>query len=331
MNRTKHALIIIILTYLFLSIWTIVNSPNPKVDTFILFKEAPLTLLEGKNPYTTLYTQVYKEVNNYFPYLPFSLFYILPFLILLKDPRFGILFANLISAFIMYKLTNKKNIPEKINYIIFTFLFLPRSFYMLEHMYLDTIIFSFFLLFYYFYQVKKYRTAFFFLALSFSFKIHILFILLPLLIKKTFLRHLFLNKNYIFFLLPIFLPILFLINSPFYFINTIIHLVPNTPITYIGPISMNLSFTNFLSKFIFINNYQNVYLIGVIIFIILYVSILLKKNLPFTFKSTSAFLLFQYFTYMSFFNHYYFVVLLFFLFILSNAEPKDIASHDSFL
>lgn len=316
-NKQKYILLMIISGYLFLAIFTLINSPAPVVDTFVLFKEAPLSLLAGKNPYAQTYSQVYRNIINHFPYLPFSLFYTLPFLLVFNDPRYGIIFANLLSVFIMYKLFRRKTDKKILYSAVFAFLFLPRSFYILEHMYLDPIIFSFFVLFFYFYKKNQDRWAFLFLALSYSFKFHIIFLTLPFLITKSFLKRFITNKNYLFFIVPLIIPLIFLIINPPVFLNNYIRLIPNSTISYIGPTALNLSLTNFLNKTILSNQQSLSSLLGMILFITSFISIIFRKNkLSVINKIISCIFFFQYFTYMSFFNHYYLLALFVFFGLL---------------
>ncbi len=307
----KYILPIVVIAYLLLSIWTIINSPNPSVDTFHLFKEAPLSLLQGKNPYNTLYS-VYPNVKNYFPYLPFSLFFVLPFNIIFGDPRFSIIFANLFSFFLLYKLSENHFSRKNLIFLLSIFLFLPRSFYILEHMYLDPIIISFFILFVYLFQNKNKTLAFVSLGLFFSFKQHLLILLLPFfLLNRDFMRHLFSKKNFLSFCSPFILVIIFFLLSAKKFIGAFIHLIPNTPSSYIGPTSLNLSFTNFLSIYILPN--KNVFnnIVGVVLFTLFFIIFMFfRKKSGLVFLMTITLFFFQYFTYMSFHNHYFFIALL---------------------
>ena len=150
--------------------WTLWGSPKPIVDTFDVFSQVGQKLLTFQNPYTAIFTRTYSQIDNHFHYLPFSFLITSPFSILFHDPRYAIIFFNLLSVLLLKKLFKNKFEGNRLNILLATFLFLPRSFYMLEHMYLDPIIFSFFLLFYFFFQKKKYTLSILFLALFFSFK-----------------------------------------------------------------------------------------------------------------------------------------------------------------
>lgn len=307
--------------FIALSFWTLINSPSPRVDTFVLFKEAPLSLLQMKNPYSLLYSEVYPGIKNYFPYLPLSLFYVLPFLVVFADPRVAIIFAQVVSALLLSKFLSFSKIKEYSGLIILTFLFLPRSFYMIEHMYLDTIVFSFFLLALYLGIKKKMALFSLTLGVMFSFKIHLIFLLLPIFLTSEYLKILFQKRNAILFILPFSLPLFFYGTAFKDFWGILMRLSPGS--SNIGPSAMNLSFVNFLNIFIFpyFPQIPNIgILIGGVIFVILYFYVI-RSTLSLPKKIFMTLFFFQYFTYISFFNHYYFAAL--FLFFISMPKLEE--------
>ncbi len=308
---------LIIIFYILLAVFTIITSPSPIVDVFVVLKEAPINLLQGINPYNTShYTQIYSnKIIDYVGYLPFSFIYTMPFVLIFKDPRYATIFSNLISALLIYKLF-KKNNNTQIGYIIFTFLFLPRSFYILEHMYLDPSVFMFFLLFVYFFRNKKYRSAFFSLAFFFSFKqIHIL--LLPLFANRNVINKFFIKRNWIFFVLPFFLPVIFLIINPKAIIDEVFsNQLPVGANDWI--VRMSLSLSTFINQN-FVNNLRNmvkIYMIESIVFLILYILNYFKNN-HLLMKIIFTLFIFEYLTYLAFFNHYFFIILFLYLYIIS--------------
>ena len=307
---------LIIVSYIMLSVWTITNSPQPHVDAFIQQKEAPLKLLQGINPYNTHYTKVYLNVDpNYFGYLPFSFIYHVPFVLLFSDPRYSIAVSNLISAFVIYKLFSMKKRKDDSFVFIALFLFLPRSFYVLEHMYLDPIIFSFFLLFFYYYMRKNYSKSIIFLSLFFSFKQHLI-MLYPLLFKHIYSK-LVTVKNILIFSLPFLLPLYFFLREPDAFLRNVIFFF--NPQKIPAPVSNSLSFSTFLTHYFPILSHNSIFVSFVlfILFFIIYAFVIANTRNMFFSKLVTSLLLFNFLMFHSFYNHYY-LVALFLLFDIMN-------------
>ena len=77
---TLPAFIFFLIYAFFLRMLMLIGSPSPGIDVFIILKEAPLKLLQGINPYRTLYTAVFPGVvPDYYGYWPASFFFTLPF------------------------------------------------------------------------------------------------------------------------------------------------------------------------------------------------------------------------------------------------------------
>ncbi len=307
-NKKRNSLTVIVISYLILSVWTIIFSPQPRVDVFVNLKEAPQKLLAGKNPYSENYTKVYSNVKpDYFNYLPFSFLYLLPFVYFLGDPRYGSIFANLIIALVLKKIVGKDKDNMR-DLFIMTFLFLPRSFYILEHMYLDVIIFTFYLLFFFLYSQKNNKNwAFLFLGLFFNFKQHLLF-LFPYFLQK--IKVIFSKKNFFFFLLPFGSSLIFLLINSHDFLKNILTIFNPffNPSKIPSPIEGSLSIPTFLKMIIPGYRSATYYLFGIILFMFSYILLLLTRQSLITKVIVSLFF-FQLFIYHSFFNHYYFVAL----------------------
>lgn len=321
-----HIFPLILVSYLFLGMWTLWGSPKPLVDTFDIFFQVGQKLLTFQNPYTAVFTRTYAQIDNHFHYLPFSFLTTTPFSILFHDPRYSIIFFNFLSVILLRKMFKHKIKERLLDILMATFLFLPRSFYMLEHMYLDPIIFSFFLLFYYYFQSRKYALSIFFLALFFSFKQNLL-ILFPLFILDKNIRTE-LKRKFIFFLLPIFLIIFYLVLSPKYFlINTFFSMfgaVFFPQAVRSTPTDMALSFQVFIRQFM--PNIKTIYLyvISGLLLIVVSVRIFFLRNSDIVMKIFLMTFAMGYFMHISFFNQYYFVSLFYFfaMMLLQSSSQK---------
>jgi len=86
-----------VLLYLFLGIIMILTSPFPLLDVYYIQKRGVQDFLSGINPYSQLYAIVYGNVSDTYPYLPGMLFLSSPFVFLLKDHRFALLFTQIVS------------------------------------------------------------------------------------------------------------------------------------------------------------------------------------------------------------------------------------------
>lgn len=318
---------LILVVYIFLSMWTLWGSPKPIVDTFDVFSQVGQKLLSFQNPYTATYTRTYAQIDNHFHYLPFSFLVTSPFSILFHDPRYAIIFFNILSVLLLKRIFRKQIENYHLNTLLATFLFLPRSFYMLEHMYLDPIIFSFFLLFYYCLQKRKYALSIIFLALFFSFKQN-LFVLFPLFLIDKDIRSV-LKKKFIFFLIPFFLIAFYLLLNPSSFLS-------NTFFAMFGavfypqavrstPTDMALSFQVFVKQFA--PNIKTVYLyiISGLVLLTVGVKIFLLRNSNIVMKVFLMTFALGYFMHLSFFNQYYFVALFYiFALMLQQASSQKI-------
>lgn len=305
---------LIIIAYLSTSFWTLHHSPNPVVDTIIVLKEAPLKLLEGENPYAAEFSRVYPTVEpNYYNYLPLSFLYSLPFVLILKDPRYGIIFANLISLAILYRLFREKMESKMINLFLAVFLFLPGSFFMLEHAYLDPVVFSFFLLHFYFLKEQKDGLALFFFSLFFLFKQQVALLFPLYLLNKKFRLVFFKPQNLLLFLLPTSLPLIFLIINPRAFLDDIFFSLSPEKIT--SPISASLTFPALLNNLTFNQNFSTVYLLSGFLFSAFYFGVL-RRGFSLIQKIPLTILLFNFFMFHAFFNGYYFLALFLFLEII---------------
>lgn len=318
---------LVLIVYVFLGMWTLWGSPKPIVDTFDVFSQVGQKLASFQNPYTAIYTRTYSQIDNHFHYLPFSFLTTSPFSILFHDPRYAIIFFNILSVLLLKRLFRNQIENHHLNVLLATFLFLPRSYYMLEHMYLDPIIFSFFLLFYYCHQKGKRALSIIFLALFFSFKQN-LFIIFPLFLIDKNIRSV-LRKKFVFFLLPFSLIVFYLLLNPSSFLlNTFFSMFGAVfyPLAVRStPTDMALSFQVFVKQFA--PNIKTIYLYGISGLMLLAVSmkIFFLRNAHIVTKIFLMSFAMGYFMHLSFFNQYYFVALFyFFALMLSQSSSQKI-------
>lgn len=306
---------IFLIFFLSLSFLTVVGSPNPTVDTFVILKEAPQKLLQGQNPYDSIYSKVYKDIEpDYFSYLPLSIIYFLPFVFFFNDPRYGLLVAMVGSYFLMNKL-QKKDGQQK--YLFSSlFLFAPRSFYMIEHAYLDTLIFFLFLAGFYFYEKKKNRLFSFIISCFFLLKQNII-ILLPLYIKTIIKR----KDTILLFLVPFVSILIFFAWNPQSFIKNIITInQPDSLIMRTSPFQMTITIPNILFQLFHFSQVwmQRIFIISAVVALLITVIILFSDKLNIQRKIILMLFFGYFFSYHAFFNSYYLVLLfLLFDFILS--------------
>jgi len=301
MLKKKIYFILILVAYVSLALWTIFTSPHPHVDTVVVFKEAPLMFLQGKNPYNSMFSQVYAGIKpDYYNHLPFSFIFYIPFVLLPIDQRIALIVITSLSFLFLYKLI-RPSLRQDSLLPLSLVLFMPGSFYMLEHMYHETIIFFFFTLAVFTFSFSQ-KGFYFFISLFFSIKQNIL-LMFPLYLKKVVWK----NKNWIFLFSPFLLIIFFLIWNPKAFLeDTLMGISPNK---VTSPIQMSLALATFMTHAFSHMNKQVIYTFCTVFFLIYYALILISKFL--TNSQKMIFITFgvYFFSYYGFFNSYYLVLL----------------------
>jgi len=295
------------------------GSQNPVVDTFVILKEAPQKLLLGQNPYDSIYSKVYKEIQpNYFSYLPLGIIYFLPFVYFLQDPRFGLVIA-MIGTFLIINRLQKKN-SHKYLYSSLV-LFAPRSFYMLEHAYLDTLIFFLFVLGLYFHMKGKNRLFSLTLSCFFLMKQNMI-VLLPLYIKRLLKK----KSGVVFFLIPFISVIAFFVWNPQAFVKNIITVnQPNNLIMKTSPFQMTITIPNIVFQLFHLSDgqMQVVFVASAVIALFLMAIILLNRKLTTLRKIILILFLGYFFSYHAFFNSYYLILMFLLLdFTLSKEQSR---------
>lgn len=305
-----------VIMYCILGLWTITTSPNPSVDVYVMLKEGPEKIMVLQNPYSATFTKVYEAVDpNYYVYLPLSFLMTLPSVFLTQDPRFTLLITNSLTAFLIYYLFRKKD--ERLAALAgTTYLFLPRSFYMLEHMYLDPIIFFFFILTMFLISRKKLSLAALTLACFISIKQHIV-ALLPFILLDSKMRTYITRKRMMIFSVILFIPLMFFLIDPQAFLQDLVGIF--SPTVLPAPVHNSLSVSNFIR--FFQPRLSDVWHVRVSIVILasLYMYILKTGKIKYYDAMVLFMTMFSFLMMPSFFNHYYLIAMFLFYGVLAAA------------
>ncbi len=151
---TKYRFPTLFCIAILLQVFMLISSPHPKIDVFDQLKYGSENIIKGQNPYSQTFPQIYNYPQNYFPYLPMTAIVVLPFNLLLGDPRFALVAAYIVGAFVLKKIIGKKNVIAS-ELIPLIYLFHPQSTFMTEQAWIDPLFFTFFLLFIYYLRDKK--------------------------------------------------------------------------------------------------------------------------------------------------------------------------------
>jgi hypothetical protein len=123
--------------------WIIESSPRPAIDVFMFQRDASARLLEGGNPYTIQYPNMYGPETNYygpglsvegrltfgFPYPPLSLLLVMPAHAIAGDLRYAHLAAMIGAGALIGHARAGAVAPLAACLYLFT----PRVFFILEH------------------------------------------------------------------------------------------------------------------------------------------------------------------------------------------------------
>ncbi len=285
---------IAVLVRLFM-IW---SSPAPAIDVYDYLKNGALGFMHGQNPYSMQFNQLYKNVTaDFYSYLPGMIFLTLPFVAVFNDPRYSLVFAEIICALLIYKLTK-----GKVNGRIGALLILnnPISLYMIEQSYTEPLILLLLLAFAYFLKELKNSLTVFTLGFLLATKQYAIF-LVPIVCRLINSSRRCLAKLMTAFLVAgiIILPFFFWNKEDF--IHDAVMLQYNFPARYEG-----LSFFSFLYRFGISYNFIWSTLIIVPLLLLIY-SRRVKNLSMFFFLSSFAFSVFFFFNKWAFVNYYYLV------------------------
>jgi len=308
-----------IIMYLFLSLLTLLGSQHPIVDTIVVLKEAPMMALHGLNPYVERFSAVYPTIDpTYYNYLPASFLFLIPFVYFFKDPRYSIILAMLIITMVLYNTMKRSKKQASAGWLILILLFLPRSFFILEHMYLDPIIVSVFAVFMYYTAMNRNVLSYVFLSFFFLLKqtpwAAFPLFLSPFIIQMT--KH---SKYVLAFTIPFIFPLYYFFLNPAAFTQDVFTGLSKTSIT--SPIGSSLTLQTLLSRTgISLGPLDGLILPLIMVFVI-YILILWKKP-SLCYSVAFVVFCFHFFSYHAFFNVYYFVVLFLILDIASTHKSQ---------
>lgn len=138
----KHKFGILMAIFVIVHILMIISSPDPKIDIFRSLKYGTSSLLSLRNPYQEIFPSLYGDkLLNYFSYFPSILYYFLPFNAVLGDPRYGIIFAQLATVLLLYRVFGASGIKEPLRQVfVLLFLYYPLSSYITEQSFVDAVI-----------------------------------------------------------------------------------------------------------------------------------------------------------------------------------------------
>lgn len=136
----KIRLPILIGLALLIRVFAIISVPNPTIDVFHILRNGPKEILAGRNPYQMSYPAPYGVYipTIVFVYGPLTPFIFLPSVFFFNDPRYTLVLADLLSAFLLYKIA-KKLALDKIYWqpLVLIFLFHPLFPFMTEQSWLE--------------------------------------------------------------------------------------------------------------------------------------------------------------------------------------------------
>lgn len=287
----KYRFVLLLLVAIAIRIFSIVSAPNPTIDVFYILRDGPKLLLEGKNPYTLSYPAPYGVYipEIIFIYGPLTPFIFLPSVALFNDPRFTLIVADILSAFILYKLTRKLNASKLISQLITViFLFHPLFPFMTQRAWLEPINTLFLISSVYFlYTSPKSLLGPTFLGLTIAIKsVYLLPFFALLYNTKSRLSHF-----AIMLILPAVITLPFLFADSRLFLERTQSFVTNPQIISktLAPVDISLSITAVLIKYA---AYMPPTILVGILGLLATAAIIFKRAKDFSFALLSAFLIF---------------------------------------
>ncbi len=283
---------------LILRIFMVWASPDPYIDVYDYLKNGAIGFISGQNPYSMMYTKMYKDVTpDFYSYLPGMIFLTLPSVFFLGDPRYTVIAAELMVAFIIYRLCRKNN-----GRYIFPLLVLnnPISLYMVEQSYTEPIILFLLVLFAWGLVKNKRLAPIISFGIALASKQYVIF-LLPLImrLKMDFKKILFIITGAILTAAVFIIP--FYLWSPVDFLHDAVFLQLKFPPRYEG-----LTLFSFLHQFGIEYNFiaGNILIAAGLVFVYFRKKITISQ---FFYFSSFAFLIIFFFNKWAFINYYYLI------------------------
>lgn len=185
----RYKFVILMVVAFVLRVLMIISSPHPKIDVFDQLSIGSAGLLEFKNPYQLTFPKVHADqIPVLFGYFPGSVLILSPFKLLFGDHRMIFAMADIGSAFLLFKLLNKRMINDKKNIVAeivpLIFLYNPISLFVIEQSWLEPLMTFFtFLFVYLLIRNSKSLLPYLVLGLALTIKQTMMIILLPLFFK----------------------------------------------------------------------------------------------------------------------------------------------------
>ncbi len=172
MRRKILIIVCLILFCLLTKILIIIASPNPQIDVYDFVMLGTKGLMNGVNPYSLVYTQMYVGVKpDYFSYGPGIFFFTIPFKVLGLDHRFSFVTTELATSIILLGQAIKiKKGGGSILLLPLIFLFNPITLYINLRGWIDPSIIFLFLLSILAFTSKNKVIAMFLLGIAISIK-----------------------------------------------------------------------------------------------------------------------------------------------------------------
>ena len=143
-KRKAQAFILAMASLVAARVLVIFSAPSPKIDVFTVATAATKYFLNFQNPYVQKYVDVYGGASGYpsgMLYPPGVLLWVAPFQYLFGDIRHGMLFADCVVCFCIYKIARKLNVvkDEAVLFSLLWFSF-PVALFILGQAWVDTLL-----------------------------------------------------------------------------------------------------------------------------------------------------------------------------------------------
>lgn len=137
------------LLYLIIGLYSVAHflvpiaTPNPHIDVWVYAMKGADLLLKGVNPYSAYYPDLYDgryELTNGFCYWPTATFMFTASKFLLKEVRWILVLAHILSLFGLYKYTENSKVLSSRLLILIIWTAFPVSLFILEQSWVDGLI-----------------------------------------------------------------------------------------------------------------------------------------------------------------------------------------------